>query len=535
MALTSCTNITALTPNTGPERTLVAVSGDTVLSDVYWDSAPPSPPASWTHIPGAAFGGSLFTVPAGSSPGGHGVQLRTTTTSGNVEQFTVTSPIAMSGPILERVSIHDVAFNGTSVDTALLVQAGNADVGAQVLIDGVPAQTYPFKAIREDLRGIDPGDLVPSFHHLGFIVVVPTRDAGKVIMVQVRNPDNALSETLKYKLPQDAQTLDSDGDDIPDVWEINGYDADGDSVIDVDLPGLGCDPHRPDILVEVDVMAGLDNPPNANVWTALKAAFTNAPIISSWTDNGIHLVVDASGSVPHQATLTFAANGQPDDFFTVKAASFDNPKRGRLYHYAIWGDMQPGGYSGVSDVKIVGSDFGGPGDDLLVSFDDFPAVYQTTRSKAATFMHELGHNLMQRHGGGNHFPYMPNYSSVMSYSWQLRTGYPSTLRVSKPVYAPFYYQVSGAFENTGAIPPFVTSVVPDYSVGMGRTLDEASLNETAGLYNGHAIDWDNNGSATQTSVAVDINQNGTATDILNDHPNWFRLVYSGPRQNGQFQ
>src|SRR5262249_55517603 len=42
----------------------------------------------------------------------------------------------------------------------------------------------------------------------------------------------------------------------------------------------------------------------------------------------------------------------------------------------------------------------------------------TTDQQAGTFMHELGHNLGFRHGGGDNVNCKPNYLSVMSYSRQ---------------------------------------------------------------------------------------------------------------------
>ncbi|MBO9704447.1 MAG: hypothetical protein J7474_02875, partial [Arthrobacter sp.] len=52
-------------------------------------------------------------------------------------------------------------------------------------------------------------------------------------------------------------STDSDGDGLPDAWETNGVDTNGDGVIDLDLPALGADPHRADLFVELDYMPGL--------------------------------------------------------------------------------------------------------------------------------------------------------------------------------------------------------------------------------------------------------------------------------------
>ena len=47
---------------------------------------------------------------------------------------------------------------------------------------------------------------------------------------------------------------DSDGDSLPDEWETNGIDYDGDGSAEVDLVGLGASPHRADLFLEIDSM-----------------------------------------------------------------------------------------------------------------------------------------------------------------------------------------------------------------------------------------------------------------------------------------
>jgi hypothetical protein len=47
---------------------------------------------------------------------------------------------------------------------------------------------------------------------------------------------------------------DTDGDSLPDAWETNGYDANGDGVVDVDLPAMGADPQKKDLFVEMGYM-----------------------------------------------------------------------------------------------------------------------------------------------------------------------------------------------------------------------------------------------------------------------------------------
>jgi hypothetical protein len=538
LILTGCPpNINSLNPNTGPRRTLVEIDGDTGFSSVYWDAETPSE----QKIPGGFLGAHLFTVPSGATQGAHQVQLNRWGNSGNKVPFTVTAPVPFGAPRLDRVSLGYTDFqSGGQVNVWLYVQGANVDAGAEVLINGTVVPTIAHKGIQNDLFGVNPQDLnYPIYHYLSLITAPGPQPTGSILSVQVRNVDGQNSNVINYTLPTDSATMDSDGDDLPDVWERNGYDADGNGTIDVDLPALGADPYRPDIFVEVDVMTGLTNTPGAGVWNAARAAFDNAPIINPGTDNGINLVLDTSGTVPFSQRVSLTQADDPQNgianFYTLKGANFDNDDLGRVYHYCIWANAQPGGWSGISDVEInaAGTDFIGPGDDFIVSFDDFPASYQTFRSMAATFMHELGHNLQQRHGGIIHARYNPTYSSVMSYSWQLRTGVNNATRRSRPIYAPLYYRLNNAVEANGAVPAGVTSVVPDYSEGMGRNLVENNLSEPIGLYNNNGVDWNLDGDTTDVGVSRDLTEDGDTNDTAVDYPNWANLVLSGPRRNGE--
>lgn len=530
-------NIDSLDPNSGPERTLVEVDGDTLFSTALWDAEAVSEIA----LSGGFLGAYIISVPDGAILGPHDVQLRRGGRRGNKVPFTVTQPQPFGSPQVDRVSLVYAQFTANNrVNTWLYVQGSNVDVGAEVLINGNVQPTVVHKAIQNDLFGVNATDLNrPIYHHLAMIVSPGEHNIGATITVRIRNSDGQSSNAVNYVLPNSESTMDSDGDDFPDVWEVNGYDADNDGTIDVDLPNLGADPYRPDIFIEVDIMQGLNNPPTAAVFQAVENAFDAAPIINPRSDNGINLHLDTSGTVPFHTlvSLTQADNTTIDraNFYTLKANNFNNDQRGRIYHYCIWADMQPGGYSGISDVEInaAGTDFSGPGDDFIVSMDNFSGSYQTIRSWAETFMHELGHNLQQRHGGEIHFAYNQTYSSIMSYSWQLRTGRNNNWRVNHPIYAPYYYGQNAVVEVGGALPATVGTVI-DYSDGMCRNLNESSLNETLGLYNSNSIDWNSDGDTTDINIAVDLNGNGVTIDILRDYANWFRLVYSGPRLNGEY-
>src|SRR5882757_9410354 len=69
------------------------------------------------------------------------------------------------------------------------------------------------------------------------------------------SPDKATTQAPALAAAPAA--TDTDGDSLPDSWETNGYDANGDGVVDVDLPAMGADPNKKDLFVEMDYMSGL--------------------------------------------------------------------------------------------------------------------------------------------------------------------------------------------------------------------------------------------------------------------------------------
>jgi hypothetical protein len=441
-------------------------------------------------------------------------------------------------PRLDRISLWGTGFGPDgSVTTWLYVQGANLDPAGQVLIDGQVQASIPHQTLENDLLGVDPATLgYPILHYLAMVVAPGRRRAGATLQVQLRNPDGRTSAVKPFRLPDDEATLDSDGDDLYDAWELRGYDADGDQVVDVDLPALGAHPYRPDVLLEVDLMDSLRHPPGAEVFGVVQAAFQSAPILNPQGGNGIHLYVDAGGRVPFSPFLGMYRQDNPAsgvrNFYLLKADHFDDRVRGRLFHYCIWARALAEGGSGISDVHVnaEGTDFDGPGDDCIVGLDRFEKPYNSVRNRAATLMHELGHNLQQRHGGETVFQYTPNYNSVMSYSWQLRTGYDSMNRYALPVCTPFFYGQANAVELGGGLPPGAGNYI-DYSEGMGRDLVEGELNEIEGVCNGNSADFDLD-TRIRTRAAVDLNQDKDTGDRLSDFPNWFQLVFSGPRQNG---
>lgn len=533
-AFAEAPRITSLQPPSGPARSLIVVTGERLAgAKVVWDAGL----ASENVLPPTVQGATMFSVPTGATAGNHPVAVETAGERSPVFNFAVAGTAPTAKPRIDHVTLVETTFEaGNKVKVVLYVQGPNIDVGAKVLVDGTEHASDAHKVLVNDLFGADPAVLgYPIRHYLSRVVPLAARSAGSNVRVRVRNEGGETSEEHAYVLPTDAATLDSDGDGIPDVVERDGFDNRNGRV---DLKALGADPFRRDIFVEVDIMEDVPFVPipaqgaRPGTFDLARSMFANAPILNPFGPNGIHLFIDASGSVPDSELLTFIPNHDPvrriASFAQLKKDHFAPARRG-LFHYAIWARAHPDGFSGQSNIDFFGTKVG---NDFFVSMAEFPVDYQTLKSQAATFVHELGHNLGQRHGGNNHSRFKPNYWSVMSYAWQLRTGGPDSGRRQRPTCTQIYYSTAGAVETNGAMPAAVGTAI-DYSEGMGPTLNpnDGSLSEKLGVC-GQPIDWDRNGVISQAGVNAVVDMDDFTGAEVTDHANWPNLLFHGPIAGG---
>lgn len=309
----------------------------------------------------------------------------------------------------------------------------------------------------------------------------------------------------------DGSTTDTDGDGLLNCWETTGIDFNSDGTVDLrlyDVNGDGtiqsseaADPNHKDIYLEIDWMA--QHQPNATAVQNVVNAFASAPVANPDGTTGIRLHIQTDEqAVAHSTNLAFepctgpAPAGTPD-FDTVKNAMFGtaaergsanatnvlNAKR-FAFHYALFVHnlLGLGGTSGCSEL---------PGNDLVVSLGSWTVVgghgVGSVDEQAGTLMHEFGHNLNLRHGGGDNINCKPNYLSVMSYTRQIDN-----------------YYVFGR--------PL------DYSRSALPSLNETSLLESAGI-GGSAGDFTAFGPPpTQNNVnasgAIDWNVDGDTADTV---------------------
>lgn len=311
----------------------------------------------------------------------------------------------------------------------------------------------------------------------------------------------------------DTDCTDSDTDRIPDAFELGDCsppdgcfsgtspsmaDTDGDGIWDgdeiygtpagLDLPSMGLDPCRKDILVETDWVHTAAQPPDRNKLhvnqvSRIIAAFAAAATTNPDGSTGITLHIDG-GQAPYgggNSVLDPSGNTRVDvdtfgfnsgEYFTIKAANFGVDRHG-YFHYAVLCDSYSvaGTYQNSSGLGEL------PGDDLIVSMGQWAVGDDDFIGN--TVMHELGHNLSLRHGGDENVNFKPNYNSVMNY----------------------WYQFCGADGDDDVIPDGIL----DYSRNLHIALSENNLVEPDGVTGaGPGIDWSGDGDSFDT-MTLNIN------------------------------
>jgi len=304
----------------------------------------------------------------------------------------------------------------------------------------------------------------------------------------------------------DPNDPDTDDDGINDGDEVLGTAA------GLDLPGMGTNPLRKNILLEYDWFDDNAEPgtcvahshrPTAAAVGEVSAVFANAPVSNPDGSMGITMIHDygqgglfTGGNLIADADGVIAGGVNGVQYQAYKAANFAANRQG-YFHYVFLPHRfnTNSGSSGQAEL---------PGNDMIVSLYCFGSNYNV----AHTIMHELGHNLLLRHGGDVDCNYKPNYNSVMNYS----------------------FQFPGIDNN--CTPP--GDGVLNYSIGDRISLDENDLDENDGTCGTSAWDW--NGNLTiESSVTHDINSgdtgqlftcSGTLT-VLEDYNDWANIYFLG--------
>jgi hypothetical protein len=309
---------------------------------------------------------------------------------------------------------------------------------------------------------------------------------------------------------------DTDGDSLPDTWETGGYDANGDGVVDVDLPAMGATPNKKDLFVEMDYMEG--RLATTAALDRIVQSFASAPISNPDGSTGIRIHLDA-GSARGTAynlgggnQVPYDNNLQPAEQQTdaIKSTNFASARKA-VFHYMLWADDYDNSCSS-------GNAFAIPNDTFIVTMGPKCSWTVTENMNVGTFIHELGHDLGLTHGGSDSVNYKPNYLSVMNYHFQF-DGVPRT---------------SGAawFSYSNFAPPALTETSLKESTGLGSAASTwktkwkcpDNTTRTSGAAN-LGIDWNCDGDSVDTASA-DINRDGGKTTLTTQN-NWANVRFGG--------
>ena len=383
---------------------------------------------------------------AESGPGGYAASAWSCTGSGSLAGSTLTLGPGQAASC--SITNDDIGKTGTTITqigpgtgsvgpmvlTATLLDAAGGRVAGRTLIFALVGQTT---AAPTDASGVATATLN--------LAAAP----GTVPLIVTFPGDDVYTSTQASRLFQ--IVVDTDDDGIPDSWEINGADTDGDGAIDLNLPAMGANPLRKDVFVEVDWMVK----PSACVWLVcwtnggvlqpqravlddLVGRFATAPVSNPNGSTGITLHVDGgpntvmnpatgepwgplsrAGVVPYDEALGAVDGvGEYDwsEFDALKQV-FLEPARRPVFHYAIYADtLALSSVSGISR-GIPAADF------ILAAGHPSWNGGLTATQERGLFLHEFGHNLGLRHGGADDINYKPNYFSVLNYLFAL-TGLP---------------------------------------------------------------------------------------------------------------
>lgn len=354
-----------------------------------------------------------------------------------------------------------------------------------------------------------------------------------------------------YKLMQDFSNYiyetitDSDGDGIPDEWEINGVDYNNDGVIDVDLKAMGADPNVPDIFIEVDYM--YKSPDKFLFWDVNEKKCTLSSdayrrVYNAFKSQGINIHIDAgadsimnfetnetwgdrsrSNSIDYEDVFQLGSNYE--NWNQLAMDNFDKSRWTTFRYCSLVNKYQyPGGskYSSGIAEQI-------PGQFFIVATS---CIDDGVTGQAGTFMHELGHTLGLSHGGiymssttgqvtNDHQRYKPNHISIMNYTYQF----------------PGIKTVLG--DNIVNFQNFDLPEINENLINESNGVDPSDVTKGMGLYirynnkdieSWDSVDFNKNGKIDSETVSFDINPSEdeiklpVLTETLNE---WKNLKYDG--------
>ena len=376
-------------------------------------------------------------------------------------------------------------------------------------------------------------------------------------------------------LPEKPTLLDSDGDGLPDEWET----ADAEEASKLGIPcikEMGADPYKPDIFVETDwaetpssffgFIGGKSYQPSDSQMLIVAESFAQAPVqtrneITGEINTGINLHIDSGATSTDYVTgrkwgdlsrANSVGEVKPGDLKVLdgdwtKILSVINTKesngqlnftheRATVFHYALFVDRLttwPNSTSGIAHAGLSGNSIGGKY--FMVAKGVLPeAKGEKVNAEAGTFMHELGHNLGLRHGGGDNLNYKPNYRSIMNYFYQF-TGLLSSGNSSEQSFHGINYSDTelpdldeNNLDETKGVDPSVDGAAPLYS-GRNASIKYKGflgINSKVDDIAGRSIDWNGNRSSSDKALKHDISGRDGLTKLAG-FDDWSHIDYRG--------
>jgi hypothetical protein len=349
-----------------------------------------------------------------------------------------------------------------------------------------------------------------------------------------------LSEQKVYSMCYRNALNDTDCDGLADNWENQKrYDENLDGKT-VPLPASVKWNHK-DVLVEIDTM--VDHEDIVSAIDLVKNKFLAAPVANLDGVMGVNLVVVLDKRDINHASCTSVWTGfssLKNSYFGTSAERLANPnivaEKEDIFHYgvAIHSQCLATGVSGNSELK---------GNDFVISLGDAGwgdsdgdgHPNGNMKQQAATFMHELGHNLNLKHGGSTNTPTCkPNYFSVMNHLYEF-SGY-----VPEPIID--YSNIFGRdIISTHIINESVLHE-PHGIVGQMPPVFTGAIGTTSGWKNfqadGSPIDYNFDGDTTDMNVARTINyfagfapcaaSSNLTIDVSYGFKDWPSIMYWDP-------
>lgn len=378
-----------------------------------------------------------------------------------------------------------------SATEAIAIWNGKIVVGDTVYDNGIAQRVDSLatfepgtRLLTGDMDGDETDDLVAFSYGTGKHTAYDVH-----VLYALREGDrdldrDGLSNEEEAALRTDPENRDTDNDGLLDGWETKGFR-------ELDLPGLGCSPTRPDVVCYVQPIADVDENKLRQDMAAVAKTMGELPTGDEFTANGIGFHPIYLPAIPVEA-----ARGK--GWAELGPANLPPQHRG----IAHWMVVNKGGGGQAMEL----GDMGGCGADALW----------------AVFLHEFGHQLGLDHTGHWGPAHCPIYTSLMNYAYSYYfDDRPDAIHFSRGALSRYVLDESNLDETM----PFPYEQVKFLEKGPYRFRLKPAGKETL-------IDWNWNGVFGEKGVRADVNYGysthaGIRHTIDKAHTSPFLLNHNG--------